>query len=83
MDDSISRKAAIEAMRECWRRVNQFAKPFEANRIMDCINAVKELPAVDAVPVEWLREKMQKPQTTCANPFGFVLDEWLEEQEGR
>ena len=51
MDDLISRAAAIEAMRECWRRVNQFAKPFEANRIMDCIRAVKELPAVDAVPV--------------------------------
>ncbi len=50
MDDLISRKAAIEAMRECWRRVNQFAKPFEANRIMDCIKAVKELPTVDAVP---------------------------------
>ena len=52
MDDLISRAAAIEAMRECWRRVNQFAKPFEANRIMDCIKAVKELPAVDAAPVK-------------------------------
>jgi hypothetical protein len=51
MDDLISRAAAIEAMRECWRRVNQFAKPFEANRIMDCIKAVKELPAVDAAPI--------------------------------
>ena len=40
-------------------------------------------PTIPAIPVEWLREKMQKPQTTCANPFGFVLAEWLEEQEAR
>lgn len=38
---------------------------------------------IPAIPVEWLREKMQKPQTTCVNPFGFVLDEWLEEQDAR
>ena len=38
---------------------------------------------VDAVPVEWMREKMWKPQITCANPFGYVLAEWLEEQEAR
>jgi len=40
-------------------------------------------PTVDAIPVGWLREKMQKPQMTCANPFGYVLAEWLEEQEAR
>lgn len=44
---------------------------------------IKGAPTVDAVPVEWLKERMQKPQTTCANPFGFVLTEWLEEQEAR
>ena len=40
-------------------------------------------PIVAAIPVEWLREKMQKPQMTDGNPFGFVLAEWLEEQEAR
>jgi len=40
-------------------------------------------PTVDAIPVEWMREKMQKPQMTCANPFGYVLAEWLEEQEAQ
>lgn len=44
---------------------------------------VDEQPTVDAIPVEWMREKMQKPQMTCANPFGYVLAEWLEEQEAR
>lgn len=66
--DMISRKAAIEAMRECWRRVNQFAKPFEANRIMDCIKAVKDLPAVDAAPVvhgRWIDHKDEHQCSVC------------------
>lgn len=45
--------------------------------INELVNAV---PTVEAVPLEWLREKMQRPQMTCVNPFGFVLAEWLEEQ---
>jgi hypothetical protein len=44
---------------------------------------VDAAPTIDAIPVEWMREKMQKPQMTCANPFGYVLAEWLEEQEAR
>lgn len=44
---------------------------------------VDAAPTVDAIPVEWLREKMQKPQMTCVNPFGYVLAEWLDEQEAR
>ena len=42
---------------------------------------VDAMPAADAVPVTWLREKMEEPRMTCANPFGFVLDEWLEERK--
>lgn len=45
--------------------------------INELVNAV---PTVEAVPLKWLREKMQRPQMTCVNPFGFVLAEWLEEQ---
>lgn len=41
-------------------------------------------PTIDAIPVEWLRMrgKMYKPQINCDNPFGYVLAEWLDEQEG-
>lgn len=49
-------------------------------------DAMKEIDAartVDAIPVEWLRDKMQKSCATDANPFGYVLAEWLEEQEAR
>lgn len=46
-------------------------------------NLIENSPTIEAIPVEWLREKMQSPQMTCANPFGFVLAEWLDEQEAR
>lgn len=49
----------------------------------DCLTDIDNAPTIDAIPVEWLEEKMQKPQMTCANPFGYVLAEWLEEQEAR
>jgi hypothetical protein len=45
--------------------------------INELVNAA---PTVEAIPLEWLNDKMQKPQITCGNPFGFVLAEWLEEQ---
>jgi len=48
--------------------------------IADLVNGI---PSVNAIPVEWLKDKMQKPRMTCVNPFGFVLAEWLEEQEAR
>ena len=46
--------------------------------INELVNAA---PTVEAIPLEWLNDKMQKPQMTCDNPFGFVLAEWLEEQK--
>ena len=46
--------------------------------INELVNAA---PTVEAIPLEWLNDKMQKPQITCDNPFGFVLAEWLEEQK--
>ena len=51
--------------------------------IGDAIQELKDLPTMTAVPVEWLREKMREPQMTTGNPFGFVLAEWLDEQEAR
>ena len=42
---------------------------------------IKGATTVEAISVEWMREKMQGPQMTEGNPFGFVLAEWLDEQE--
>lgn len=55
------------------------------NHVGDAVGCglVDAAPTVDAIPMEWMREKMQKPQMTCANPFSYVLAEWLEEQEAK
>ena len=49
--------------------------------IDDAIQMVIDAPTIPAIPVGWLKDKMQRPQMTDGNPFGFVLAEWLEEQE--
>ena len=51
--------------------------------IRDIKALISVMPTIDAIPVEWLRDKMQKSCATDANPFGYVLAEWLEEQEAR
>lgn len=49
----------------------------------ECLQDIADAPTIDAIPVEWLRDKTQKSRATDANPFGYVLAEWLEEQEAR
>jgi hypothetical protein len=44
--------------------------------VRDAMNDVDSAPTIDAIPVEWLREKMQKPLITSANPFDYVLEAW-------
>lgn len=86
MGDLISRAATLERMKSmagCATCNNYNGVRCRACIWDDALNIVDELPAVDAVPVEWLREKMREPQMTTGNPFGFVLAEWLDEQEAR
>lgn len=78
MADLIPRAAAIEAFDD--DRVDRNYGDVSPESVIKVIEAI---PAVDAVPVEWLRDKMQKSCATDANPFGYVLAEWLEEQEAR
>ena len=40
---------------------------------------ITDAPTVDAIPVEWLREKAQTPCMSCDNPFDYVLTAWEEE----
>lgn len=88
----MARLIDIDALRDYWR-ISEPCERCHWNKIdcskppyyslLDICNAIDEMPTIDAIPVEWLREKMQKPQMTCANPFGYVLAEWLEEQGAR
>lgn len=68
MADLISRAAALDVL-------------VTSPNFHTTLTRIEELPAVDAIPVEWMREKMLRPQMTDGNPFGFVLAKWLEEQE--
>lgn len=49
----------------------------------ECLQDIADAPTIDAIPVEWLRDKMQKSRATDANPFGYVLAEWHKEQEAQ
>lgn len=76
MTDLISREAAIEeiARRDTTNGTVKVYSGLEVNAILS------DLPAVDAIPVDWLRKKMQKPLITCGNPFDYVLSTWQDEQ---
>lgn len=53
MDDLISKEAALNAI-DCWHI--DFNSMDGAKVQTDCWRAIKELPTINAIPVEWLRE---------------------------
>lgn len=72
MADLISRAAAIEAV---------YYKPSHKM----AIEVLKEVPAVDAVPVEWLKKVRKDASEGDSLDVGIaeVLDMWEKEQEAR
>lgn len=48
--------------------------------VRDAMKDVEDAPTIDAIPVEWLREKTKKPLITSANPFDYVLDAWEQDK---
>ena len=50
---------------------------------------IKGAPTIDAIPVEWLREKIKEHtdeegwQDYLANSFGLCIEEWQKEQEAK
>ena len=70
MDDLISRAVAIEAV---------YYKPSHKM----AIEVLKELPAIDAIPVEWLDDRAN--DITRAPLYRryaqMLIDEWQKEQE--
>lgn len=53
----------------------------------DAVKVVENAPTIDAIPVEWLREKIKEHtdeegwQDYLANSFGLCIEEWQKEQE--
>lgn len=65
-----------------------FSGPF-CQTYKDCRMALWNAPIIDAIPVEWLLEKIKEHtddegwQDYLANSFGLCIEEWQKEQEAR
>lgn len=70
MVDLISRAAAIDAI-----------KPLLY--CGDFVSTLIQLPAVDAVPVEWLRQEAMKDDGLINSVIRGLLMKWQKEQEAR
>ena len=83
MTDLISRAEAIEeiARRDTTNGTVKVYSGIEVNAILS------DLPAVDAVPVEWMREKMRgyasSLKSTETAALVMVMQMWQKEQEER
>ena len=97
MDDLISRAAAIDAIvsatafpdAEYIKNLCQNPANSEGwlGGVCDAINAVEDVNTVDAVPVEWLREKMRgyasSLKSTETAALVMVMQMWQKEQEAQ
>ena len=89
MDDLISREAALKALGECPYNWNDW--PEEIQAVYDWEShkeAIENIPAVDAIPVEWLQRKRKEALQEGMRPdeveaVEMVLWMWQKEQEAR
>lgn len=85
MADLISRAEMLEALGHFNDYVN--GDPHFLNGIETAKEIAENLPAVDAVPVEWLREKMRgyasSLKSTETAALVMVMQMWQKEQEAR
>lgn len=88
MDDLISRAAAIEYLMTNmgWHDEDGYEVDDADEKRAIITDLVNGIPAVDAIPVEWMRDKMRgyasalKSTETAA--LVKVMQMWEEEQEG-
>ena len=91
MADMISRMAAIDALTDTNLKRNlDSVCDGDMNRTRRAAQRViAQVPTVDAIPMEWLREKIKEHtdeegwQDYLANSFGLCIEEWQKEQEVR
>jgi hypothetical protein len=89
-DELISRSAAIEHMESmagCAACNNYDGVRCRACIWDDAMNIVDELPAVEAITLEWMREKMRGYASILKSPelkaLVTVMQMWEREQEAR
>ena len=75
MDDLISRAAAIGCL---GNSPEQMCMPWSEMERM-----LRELPAVDAIPVEWIKARWRNKYSERAVCERWLIEDWQEEQEAR
>lgn len=93
MDDLISRAAAIDAIVSATAFPDaDYIKNFCQNPansedwlggVCDAINAVEEVNAVDAIPVEWIKALTNHSDMFTRGAAKWVLGCWKKEQEAQ
>ena len=91
MADLISRAAAIDHMKSmagCATCDNYNGVRCRACSWDDAVNIVDELPAVDALPMEWLRSQLKNNPNDIESAYDDIcinelIDRWQKEQEAR
>lgn len=81
MADLISREAAIEAFDD--ERVDRNYGDVSPESV---IKVIESIPAVDAIPVEWLeeqRDKLSEAWDEEWHEINGLIEQWHEEQEAR
>lgn len=93
MDETISRNEAIKAtLALCPQNIKQGSlDEYGATILCGVVDVIlRQLPAIDAIPVEWLRRQyhkyMQNNDKLMCDAYAVVMGEWHDwqkEQEGR
>lgn len=83
--DLISRKAALGS-------VNSWRAEYPLNRqepLDDCENSIRELPAVEAIPVAWIENEIAELKVSgetssyiLAELIGAMMRKWRKEEHG-
>ena len=88
MADLISRAAAIAQIKENYCDWCDHTDLCQSCETRDCIATIEQqLPAVDAIPLDWLREKMRgyasALKSTELSAVVTVMSMWEREQEAQ
>ena len=75
MSDLISRAAAIGCL---GNSPEQMCMPWSEMERM-----LRELPAVDAIPVEWIKARWRNEYSERAICERWLIEDWQEEQEAK
>lgn len=80
MGDLIDRETLLTALRARGRELLKLGTSFEANiasvTVLECVNIVKDMPAVDAEPVVYCRDcVLWKPVDKCTGKCPFLIGE--------